>query len=79
MKKFFDPGARNEQVASGAANAKFLAHNVQGGFGQTQEVTKFPGAQAVILTADMSAVRNGSLNDGVQLESADGGEIVNFV
>ena len=54
--EFFNPGTGNEKMASGAANAEFLAKFAGGGLGKTQEMAKFPIVEAVALAGHMSAV-----------------------
>jgi hypothetical protein len=66
--KLFEPGAGNEQVADGPANAEFLAKLAGSWFGKTQEMAKFPVMQALALAGHVAAVGDDGFDNGVEVK-----------
>lgn len=77
-KELFDVRAGNKKAAGGPANAKFFAQIVQRWFREVEEMTKFPGAQAVELATHMGTAGNHRLDDGIELKLANRGGGVDF-
>lgn len=74
----FNPGAGNEEMADGSANAEFFAKFASGGFGKTQEMAEFPIVQAVALAGQMAAVGQDGFDDGIEGKVCHGGGIVDL-
>jgi hypothetical protein len=74
----FEVGPGNEKVAGGSLNAEFRAQFAKTGFGQPQEMAKFPTAEAVVLARDIRTSRDEKTDHDIKGEFGRGSAAAEF-